>query len=109
MIEHTPGILHKIKLYIVYGKMFLFCLLINFLVEEDYELPKCTSQILSVPLTLEILIHHFFSSLIALLRIFCVRLLPELMKLLSPHHEKNHLTCRNNLRQAVTCNLILKV
>ena len=33
---------------IIYNKMFL-----HFLVEEDYELLKSTSQILSVPLTLE--------------------------------------------------------
>ena len=33
--------------------MVSFILLIHFLVAEDYELPKSTSHILSVPLTLE--------------------------------------------------------
>ena len=50
-IELTTGLLHKIKLHTVYGKMFF--LLIHFLVAEDYESPKSTSHVLSVPLNLE--------------------------------------------------------
>ena len=49
-IEHTTGSLpHKVKFYIVYGKMFF--LLIHFI--EDCKLPKGISHVLSVPLTLE--------------------------------------------------------
>ena len=51
MIEHTTGLFQKFKFYVVYGKFFI--LLIDFLVVEDYELPKSTSHILKVPLNLE--------------------------------------------------------
>ena len=52
-IEHTTGLFHKIKFYTIYGMVRCFFLLIYFLVVEDYELPKSTSHVLSVPLTLE--------------------------------------------------------
>ena len=45
---HTTGIPWRSKFYFVY-----FFLLIPFLVVEDYEFPKRTSDILSVPLTLK--------------------------------------------------------
>ena len=51
--EHTNGLFQKNKFYIVYGKMFL--LLIRFLVVEDCELPKSTSHVLNVPISLECL------------------------------------------------------
>ena len=50
-IEHVIGLLLKIKFYIIYGKTFLW--LVYFLVVEVYELPKSTSHVLNVPLTLE--------------------------------------------------------
>ena len=59
-----------------------FLLLIHFLVVEDYELPKSTSHILSVPLTLECVNHldlSLFSTLIVSSIMFCVNLLSELM------------------------------
>ena len=53
-IEHTPGLLHKIKFYCVYSKVLcLFFFLRFFLVVEDYDLSERTSHLLSVPLTLE--------------------------------------------------------
>ena len=51
VIEHTTGLFQKFKFYVVYGKFFI--LLMDFLVVEDYELPKSTSHILRVPLNLE--------------------------------------------------------
>ena len=50
-IGHTIGILHKIKFYCVYGKIFFS--LSHFLLVEDYDLSKSTSHLLTVPLTLE--------------------------------------------------------
>ena len=54
-IEHTTGIFQK--KYIQKGFMWFmvrcFFLLIHFLVVEDYQLPKSTNLILSLPLTLE--------------------------------------------------------
>ena len=47
-IEHTTGLLHKIKFYCIYVKT-----LSHFLVVEDYELSKSISHLLRVPLTLE--------------------------------------------------------
>ena len=57
-IEYSTGLFQKIKFYIVQGKMFflidsLIQMLIHFLVVEDYELPKSTTDTLSLPLTLE--------------------------------------------------------
>ena len=49
--SNTTGLLHKIKFYCVFGKMFF--LMRHFLVVEDYKLSKRTSHILSEPLTLE--------------------------------------------------------
>ena len=49
-IQYTSSLL-QITFYIAYGKTFF--LFIHFLVLEDYELPKSTSHILSVPLTLK--------------------------------------------------------
>ena len=49
--EHTTGLLHKIKFYVVYGKMFL--LIDSFHCGrsiEDYESPKSTSHVISLPL-----------------------------------------------------------
>ena len=51
VIKHTTGLFQKFKFYVVYGKFFI--LLIDFLVVEDYELPKSTSHVLRVPLNLE--------------------------------------------------------
>ena len=56
-----------------------------------------------------ILIHLLFSTLIVSLTLFCVRLLYELMIMLSTYHVTNHLTCQNKLRYAMGCNLILKI
>ena len=50
MREHKTGFLKKIKVTFM---VTCFFLLIHFLAVEDYELPKITSHILSVPLTLE--------------------------------------------------------
>ena len=51
-IEHTAGLLHKIKFCIVYGKMFF--LIDSFLSNgRDYESPKITSHVLCVPLNLQ--------------------------------------------------------
>ena len=80
-------------------------LLIHFLVVEEYELPKSTSHVLNVPLTLESWFISFFSALIVSLMMFCGKLLSELVLLLSTHDVTGHLTCRNNL----SCNLILKI
>ena len=73
-----------------------FFLLITFLVVENYELPKGTSHVLSVPLTLECVIIlswsiSFFSTLIASLMMFYVILLSEMMIPFSTHHVTNHL------------------
>ena len=51
MIEHTNGLLHKIKFIVFMLKCFF--LLSHFLVLEHCELSKSTSHLLSVPLTLE--------------------------------------------------------
>ena len=53
--DHASGLFLKIKFYIVYGKILMvrYFLFIYFLVVEDYELPKSTSHVLSVPLNLE--------------------------------------------------------
>ena len=69
-----------------------FFLLNHFLVVEDYEL-----------LTLEYVrilswFISFLSILIVSLIMFCVRLLCELMILLSNHHVTKHLTCHNKFR-----------
>ena len=79
-----------------------FFLLIHLLVVEDYESPKSASHILSVPLTLnasEFYLDPCLSSpiLIVSLMIYCVRLLSELIIMLSTHHVTNHLTCCNKL------------
>ena len=82
-----------------------FFLLIHFLVVEDYELPKSTSHILSVPLNLECLNMEiwnldpfFFSPILTVcIMMFCVRLLSRLMIMLSTHDMTNHLTCCNKL------------
>ena len=50
-IEHTTGLFQKIKFFVVYGRYFF--LLIHFVVEEDYQLPKITSHVLSVPLNVQ--------------------------------------------------------
>ena len=49
-IEHANCFLHKIKFQCVYVRMFF--LIESFLVEENYELSKSRSHILSVSLTL---------------------------------------------------------
>ena len=46
-LGHTTGLLHKIKFYCVYGKIFF--LLSQFLVAEDHELSQSTSNLLSLP------------------------------------------------------------
>ena len=50
-IDYATGLLHKIKFILFMVRCFF--LLIHFLVVEYYELPKSTSHILSVPLTLD--------------------------------------------------------
>ena len=60
-IEHTNGLLHKIKFYFFMIRCFF--LLIHFLVAEDYESPESTSHVLSVPLNLESCSISFFSYL----------------------------------------------
>ena len=88
-----------------------FFFLIYFLVVKDYELRK-SETVRNVPLGLEcfisfFLIHIFFSStLIISLMMSYVRLLSELLILLSTYHVTNHLTCRE-LRYLMNCNLIL--
>ena len=60
-IEHNDDLLHKIKFYIIYGK--LFFLLIPCLEVDDYELPKCTSSTCTIKPGMRqdsILIHLFF-------------------------------------------------
>ena len=81
-----------------------FFLPIHFLVAEDYELPKSTSYILIVPLTLESVrilswsISLLFSTLIVSLMMFFERLLSELMILLSTHRVTKNLTCYSKFR-----------
>ena len=75
-----------------------FFLLIQFLVVEDYELPKSTSHILSVPLNLEYVrilswSISFSPTLNVSLMMFYVRLLSELIIMLFTYHATNHLTC----------------
>ena len=50
-IEHNTGLLHKIKLYIVYGKIFF--LINSFLSSASTSTSASTTHILSVALTLE--------------------------------------------------------
>ena len=50
-IEDTTGFFHKLS-FILFMVRCIF-LLIDFLVEEDYELPKSTNHIISVSLTME--------------------------------------------------------
>ena len=89
-------------------------LLIHFLVVEDHKLSKCTSHIINVSLTLECVtilswpISSFSASFVSLM-MFWLRLLSNLMILVSTHHVTNHLTCHNKLRQPMSCNLILKI
>ena len=101
----------KQKFYIILVRSCF--LLVNFL--EDYELPKSTHHILSVPLILECVKTlswsiSFFPSFTVSLIMFCIRcsVLSELIILLSTHHVTNHLTCRNMLRWFMSHNLILK-
>ena len=82
------------KLSFILFVVWYFFLLSRFLVAEDYELSKSRSHLLSVPLTLACV---------------GVRLLSELMILLSIHHLTNHLTCCNKLRWTVNCSLIIKI
>ena len=80
---------------------------------------KSTTHLLSMLLTLECVRilswsisffqFQFFSFSIVSLIMFCVRLLSELIILLSIHHVTNHLICRNKLRWTINCNLILKI
>ena len=77
-----------IKLSFIVFMVKFFFLLSNFLVVEDYELYKSTSHLLSAQLTLEYVriltwSIFFFSTSIVSLMVFCVRLLSELMILLS--------------------------
>ena len=69
-----------------------FFLLIHFLVVEDCELPESTNhiQVISSQFCLDPPL--FSPTLIVSLMMFCVRLLSELMIMLSTHHVKNHLT-----------------
>ena len=82
--EHATRLIHKIKFDCVYGKIF-------FLIEPSSELPKSTCHLLRVPLTLESVWNLdpslFFSTSVVSLVMFCVRLLSEVMILLSDHHE----------------------
>ena len=50
-IEHTAGLLDKVK-FLLFMVRYYF-LLIHSLVVEDYESPKSTSHVLSIPLNLE--------------------------------------------------------
>ena len=70
MIEHTTGLLHKTKFFIVYVKNFFS--LIHFLIVENHQLLKSTSHNLSVPLTLECV--RFLSLSISFL---CFNYLPD--------------------------------
>ena len=96
-----------------YGKFFL--LVESFLISRrlQYELPKSTSHLLSVPLTPEcvrILSYpSFFSTSIISLVKFCVRLISELIMLLSTNHVKIYLTCCHKSRKPISCNLIMKI
>ena len=75
--------------FILFTVRCFFLLLAHFLAVEDYELAKSTILV-SVPLTPEwsefYLDPSLFSSILTFsLMMFCVRLLPELMILLSTH------------------------
>ena len=50
-IEHAAGLLHKVKFLLFMVRYFF--LLIHSLIVEDYESPKSTSHVLSIPLNLE--------------------------------------------------------
>ena len=96
--EHITGLLHKIKFYIVHGKMFL--LIDSFHCSrrvEDYELPKSTSHVLSVPLIWNAPVCYLDPSLFFNCLPDDVLFLSELMIMLSNHHVTNHLTCRTKL------------
>ena len=79
------------KLTFILFMVNLFFWLIHFLLVESYELPKITSRVLSVPLNLKCVrilswfISYFFY-LSCFLMMFCVRLLSELMIMLSTIH-----------------------
>ena len=98
-IEHATGLLHKI-----FYCFFLF-FLSHFLAVEDDELSQSTNHLLSVPLTLEYARilpwlgpSLFFSTSVASLMVFCVRLLSELVILLPTKRVTKHLTCHNKFR-----------
>ena len=75
-----------------------FFLLIHFLVVEEYELPRILSHILTANYTITKSLSSLFSpTLIIVSLMFCVRLLSQLMIMLSNHHVTNHLTCRKKL------------
>ena len=98
--EHIAGFFFKLSFILFMGRCFF--LLVHFLVVEDYELPKSTSHILSVPLNLELvrILSYpslFSPTLIFSVMMFCVRLLSELMIMLSTHYVRSHLACRSKL------------
>ena len=107
-IELTTGLFHITKFYCFYGKIFL--LIEQFfsswklcVVSKYKSSSKCAIN--SEMCQKSIFIHLFFSNSIVSLMMFCIRLLSELMILLSTHHVTNHLTCCNKL---TNCNVILK-
>ena len=86
-----------------------FFLLSHFLVLKDYELFQNTSHLLSVPLVLKyvrILVPEYvkywsvscFFSLIVSLIMFCVRLLADLLMLVSAYDVTRYMTCHDKLR-----------
>ena len=102
-IEHTPGLLHKIKFYCVYGKVLWLCFFSEmflssrrlWLVWKNKSSSKCAIN--SGKCQNYILIYLFFSILIVSRMMFCVRLLSKLVILLSTHHVVKHPTCRSKL------------
>ena len=84
------------KLSFILFTVRFFFLLIHFLEVEDYELPKSTSHVLSVLLSLEYVRILFWS----ICFFFYFNCLPDdvLMILLSTHHITKHLICCNKLR-----------
>ena len=86
-------------------QMFLF-------ISQQQKTMSCLKvrHVLSVPLILECVHPSLFSStLIASLMMFCVRFLSKLMILISSYPVANHLTCRNKLRQPISCTLNLHI
>ena len=92
-----------------------FFLVSNFFVVEDYELSQSISHLLmchkfwnTSEFYLSLGPYLIFASRVSVM-MFNIRLLSDLLILLSTHHVTQHLSCCRKLRQLLSCNLILKI